>query len=136
MKKIFFGTFSLMVTAFTYQGCAPADNSKAMVRADSMAEARITASRDSLKMACMNEVLAAAMLRADSMTQMASMNKTSSNHGKKPVPPPAKPGVNTRPGSQQEMPKSVTDRKGTIDSAHGPKKVTDRKGATTVPPKM
>jgi len=134
MKKIFFLTFSLLVTAFAYQGCKPVDNSKAWAKADSIAGARLMMSRDSMKLACTNDVMNAAKMRADSM--MAAMQNHGSSKGSKPKPPapPAKqPGVSDRPGSQQAQPKSISDRKGTTDTTHGPKKISDRKGVNAPP---
>ncbi len=132
MKKIFFLTFSLLATAFAYQGCKPADNSKCMMMADSMSDAKLVLLRDSLRMSCMNDVMMAAQMRADTM--MMTMQNHGSSRGTKSKPaPPKATGVGNRPGSQQELPKTIGDRKGTLDSARGPKKISDRKGVNNPP---
>lgn len=138
MKKIFVLTFATAVSALSFQSCTEPDNdATAWMRIDSLANARIVMLRDSLNMVCMNDVMVVAEFRADSM-MIAAMKKL----GKSYTPPKKTTttgstktsGVDVRPGSQEEGPKTVTDRKGTVDSASGPKKVTDRKGVNNPPP--
>ncbi|HYV90438.1 MAG TPA: hypothetical protein VE978_01590 [Chitinophagales bacterium] len=91
MKKIFFLTFSLLVTAFAYQGCKPVDNTKAWAQADSIATARLMMSADSMKMSCMTDVMNAAKMRSDSMMMaMQSHGLSKGTKPKPPAPPPTK----------------------------------------------
>lgn len=120
----------LLAAAWSITACKPVDNSKAIAKADSIANARLQALTDSVMTACMNEVMAIAQQRADSL-MAAAMKKPGT---KKPAPPapkkeePKTPTVKDRPGTQQQGPQSVTDRPGT--QQEGPKTVKDRPGAT------
>ena len=133
MKKIFFLTFSLLVTAFLYQSCKPVDNTKAMMKADSMAGAKLTTLRDSLRMSCMNDVMNAAKMKADSMMK-AMQNHGKGSKAKAPAPPP--PPVN--PKEQKMQGGTNTQEKkdkmsGAADSTSLKKKKDKMKGAQ--PPK-
>ena len=131
MKKIIIVLIAVGATALTLQSCQkPADNSKTQARIDSLTNVKITAYRDSLMLMCMNDVMAQATARADSMMQ-ASMKKGGS---KKSSPKKSTTGtVSDRPGAQEGQPSSVKDREGTTNTS-GPKSVTDRKGANPPPP--
>src|SRR5258706_4717098 len=81
MKKIFILNFSLLITAFSYQSCKPVDNTQAMMKADSTANAKLMMLSDSLRMACMTDVMNAAKMKADSM--MMAMQSHGSSKGTK-----------------------------------------------------
>jgi len=132
MKKIIVALVVTSATLLAFQSCMkPADNSKTQARIDSLTNLKTTAYRDSLKLICMNDVMAQATARADSMMKAAakkggskkSSSTKKSNDGT----------VSDRPGSQQGQPKSVTDRQGTTNTS-GPKTVKDRQGANPPPP--
>lgn len=102
MKKIFFLTFLLPVTAFVYQSCQPVDNSKEILKSDSIAGARLVMFRDSLKMACMADVMTAAKLRADSLMAFAMHKKGAKAPTKPKAPaPPSNPKTDKMNNAQQ-----------------------------------
>ncbi|MCS6990361.1 MAG: hypothetical protein NZL95_00670 [Chitinophagales bacterium] len=134
MKAIAIPIFALSV-ALTALSCQPVDNSKAIAKADSIAQARLQALTDSVMKACMDEVMTTAKHRADSMMAAAmkkptGSKKQSSAHPKKEEPTGGT--VQDRPGTTQQGPQSVTDRPGT--QQQGPTSVKDRKGATQQQP--
>lgn len=90
MKKIFFFPFLLLATAFVHQSCGPVDNSEEIAESDSIADARLVMFRDSMMMACMSDVMAAARLRADSMMQFAMRTPGAKAPSKPKAPPPPK----------------------------------------------
>lgn len=126
MKKIFFGTFSLLVTAFAYQGCAPVDNSKAMIASDSMAEARLIASRDSLMMVCMNDVMMAAKMRADTMMQIAMSSGGKKSYKKPATPPPPKSTGKLGEKLNEQSSGKLKDKLGASDTAKKSGKLKDK----------
>jgi hypothetical protein len=135
MKTIFRYTFLLALPVVAMQSCTqPVDNAAAMKKIDSITMASLDQYRASLDSTCMADVMAQARLRADSL-MTAAMKKGSSASKQKPPSKPSNQGtVSDRPGTQQDAPKTVTDRQGSINTS-GPKTVTDRGGAQT-PPKQ
>ena len=125
MKKIFFFTFLLPVTAFVYQSCKPVDNSKEIAKSDSIADARIVMFRDSLRMACMSDVMAAAKMRADSMMQFA-LHKPGSKAPSKPktLAPPTNPKADKMTNAQQQ---ATEEKKAKMEGAQ--QSATDKKKA-------
>src|SRR6266480_153648 len=105
MKKIFFLTFSLLVTAFLHQSCKPVDNTKAIMESDSIANARLVMLNDSLKMSCVADVMAAAKMRSDSMMMMMQSHGSSKgSKGKPPKAPVSEPSLSNRPGATNSKP--------------------------------
>jgi hypothetical protein len=135
MKKIFFFTFSLLVTAFAYQGCTPVDNTKAWAKADSDANSRLVLLGDSLRVACMNDVMAAATLRADTMMQFAMKKPGAKPPTKaKPAPPPANTGkLSDKLGEDKGK---LKDQMGAgKDTTKKQGKLKDQLGVPKAPPK-
>lgn len=122
------------MVALALQSCnqPKADVVKEMAMIDSMANAKITAYRDSLNIVCMNNIMVLAQAKADSM-MTAAMKKTSSGSKPKPKPVanPAKPTVSNRPGTTEAAKPTVTNRPGTTDAAKP--SVSNRPGATNQP---
>jgi hypothetical protein len=133
MKKIFFFTFSLLVTAFFYQSCKPVDNTKAMMQSDSIADSKLMMLRDSLHMACMTDVMNAAKMKADSMMQ-AYLHPAKGSKAKPPAPPapPANPKDQKMQGGTNTQDKK-DKMSGASDSTATQKKKDKMKGAQ--PPK-
>jgi len=133
MKKIFFLTFSLLATAFSYQSCKPVDNTHAMMQSDSMANAKLVMLRDSTRMACMNDVMTAAKMKADSMMMaMNSHGKGSKAKAPAPPPPPVNPKDKKMQGGTNTQEKK-DKMSGAADSTSTQKKKDKMKGAQ--PPK-
>lgn len=134
MKKILFIFSSGLLVVLALQSCnqPKADVAKEMAMVDSMANAKITAYRDSLNIVCMNNIMVLAQAKADSM-MTAAMKKTSpgSKPKPKPVANPAKPTVSNRPGTTEATQPTVTNRPGTTDAAKPT--ISNRPGATNQP---
>lgn len=135
MKKVL-GIFStLLAVAFLLQSCnqPKVDPAKEMATIDSLANLKLTAYSDSLKLICNNNYMTLARAKADSMME-AAMKKSASSGSKpkpKPVANPAKPTVTNRPGTTDAEKPTVTNRPGTTN-AEKPT-VTNRPGATNQP---
>jgi hypothetical protein len=104
------------------------DTAREWASIDSMANLRVVAYRDSLQMSCMNNIMAMAKMKSDSM-MTAAMSK-----GGKPKPKPAPkpdnstPTVTNRPGTTN--PTSVSDRPGSSNASGEKPTITNRPGAT------
>ena len=143
MKKIFSLFSSAAILAFAFQGCQPkVDTAREWASIDSMANVRVMMYRDSLRMSCMNNVMAMAQQKADSM-MMASMKNP--GKGPKPKPKPTTqtntPTVENRPGATNQTKGTVVDRPGTVTPPGQKGTVTNRPGATKkdtvkTPPKL
>lgn len=136
MKNIIFLVAALSVSSLAWLSCnKAADNTAALLKADSIANAQLTTYRHSLDSMCMADVMAQAQLKADSMMKASSKKGGSSSSKKTTTDKGGAPtSVSDREGSQQGAPTSVTDRQGT--KQEGPKSVKDRSGATQTPPKQ
>jgi hypothetical protein len=124
MKNILSIAVSGFVIAFALQSCnqPKVDTAKEMAQIDSMANSKLAIYRDSLQLICMNDVMAMAQARSDSMMQAAMK----SSGGAKPKPVPPKPAP-TNPDVK------VTGKKGMDTTAP---KVTGKKGTDTTKVKV
>jgi len=134
MKKTFLIIFSLGVTSAFYHGCTPVDNSKAMMKADSTANARLMMLGDSMNLVCMTDVMTAARLRADSMMMMTG--KSGKSTYKKPAPaPPANPKADKMNNAQQQATEEKKDKMENSQQSATDKKKAKMQGADTTKPK-
>ena len=124
--------FSAVVMAsMALQSCnqPKVDTAREWASIDSMARMRLVVYRDSLQMGCMNNIMAMAKVKSDSM-MTAAMSKPGKPKPKPVAPKPdnSKPTVTNRPGTTN--PTSVSDRPGSTNASGEKPTITNRPGAT------
>ena len=139
MKKIILAIFTMVAAAFTFQSCMkPVDNSKTLAKIDSLTNLKATAYRDSLKMVCMNDIMALATARADSMMQVAA-KKAGKKYTPKKSSQTATTPTNPKADKMSGATKTATEEKkdkmsqGSQQTATDKKKSKMNKGQDTIP---
>ncbi len=113
MKKIFILTFSLIISAFTYQSCtSPANSAAEWAKIDSLANMKVMAYTDSLQMACMSDVMTKAKMMSDSMMTVAMSKKSGSSKKTTPKTPaaPSNPKSDKMSGSKEASTQEKKDK--------------------------